>query len=548
MQKLLVLLAMIMVLALLPGAAGASGEPHPGWETLADGSKVYGFWQDSGGYRFLIECDPATGQMTGFAYLNSGKYVEQEVQVLDGYDQVKYIDTSQPKRYLYSPEMYPPRAKYRGESLSIRQGTEDPVQVGYPYGSSLAEDWRPVIVPIYNPNRWGVKAWVHAFLTGDDWQGYVTLGPQETKWVMLKIPANAKIGGYNPYSSAYITVVTRVVENYDPLAPDEYKVNPPADNSSFVMWYADLRGLEFSGPEWYDERDTQKVLVLEPAFKEVMQWIPDNPGDWRVGHPEYDTVPGYRWVTKEVNPPNPLAGYPTSLSATQDDINNLRAAGEGNGPYYQTEGTTLKIYDKTPIYSWQDEGFYRYIYRYYYKSRVVFYNNQDFYVTLDNFYIAAKQKEGKESRWRQIPVGISGTLAPGETKEFYVYFTQDDGYFDSEYGYQYQRILSPYLTAGNIFNGIGGIKMVTSAAGNVTVNAVAGAENYCEEDDWQDAFEPSLRVTLFDFEEVMTPDELARFAAYEGGQILRNITNFLAGHPERMEVTAYYNNWEDLRE
>ncbi|MGI9951992.1 hypothetical protein V3F56_06465 [Moorellaceae bacterium AZ2] len=77
--------------------------------------------------------------------------------------------------------------------------------------------------------------------------------------------------------------------------------------------------------------------------------------------------------------------------------------------------------------------------------------------------------------------------------------------------------------------------------GEVTIAAVAGCEGYNAERHYLSEFKPCLPVTMFDFEEVMTPAELARFANYVDRGIRNNISSFLAGQPEQMQVSAIYN-------
>ncbi|WP_161485032.1 hypothetical protein, partial [Neomoorella mulderi] len=513
---------------------GGSSHPQASWETLADSSKVYGFWQDSGGYRFLIECDPATGQMTGFAYLNSGKYVEQEVQVLDGYDQIQYIDTDQPKRYLYPPIIIP-ATMYRGRSLPIRNMGQDPYPVGYPYGDTITEDWRPVIIPLLNKNDWPVTLRVHAFLSGDDWTGDVTIGPYDTKWVMLKLPANARAGGYNPYETAYIFVHAQVVENYDPYAPERYKHNPPADDGDVVAMYADIQGLEFSGPQWV-ETENIKVFDLEPAFKEVLRWVPDDPNNWRIGHPEYDVVPGYRWVDKTVGYPiGVVDGEVSSELATQEDIDQLKAVGDGPGyPYYKFEGVTLKRTSTEVLDKWRKPGgYWYYVYRYHYKARIPIRNYSNYWVTIKDLSIACSGSKNPEVIGR-----ISGTIPPGETRDFYCEFYRDTHYKNWRGEWVLNKDFSPRVKAGSIWNGIGGLLYPQILDAEVTLSAVAGG-SYCN-NKYQSEYEPSIPLNMFKFERVMTPAELARYANYNTS-IRENITYFLAGHPELMRVTGRCN-------
>ncbi|MGB9859547.1 MAG: hypothetical protein ACPLQP_06395 [Moorellaceae bacterium] len=532
-----VFLAGLMFLPAAGSLAGPGGSNHPqaSWETLADGSKVYGFWQDSGGYRFLVECDPATGQLTGFAYLNSGKYVEQEVQVLDGYDEEYFIDYSQPKRYLYPIEIL--YGRYREQMLPIRYALQDPLRVAYPYGATIAEDWRPVLILLINPNAWTVKAGVTAVMDdGDRWSGEVVFAPYEWKYVMLKIPAGAKATGKDAYETSYIYVDTKITENLDPLSPPNYKYNPRADDGRVVSMYADLVGVQFGSPEDYDEVDIQKAFALRPAFKEVMRWVPEDPANWRVGRPEYDLVPGYRWDVVRVYGLTTEAGDPLPVVATQEDIENLRAVGplkdeNGNEVYYKTEGVTATLLKKEKV------G--RHDYIYYFKARIPVKNNTGFIAWFDNLRIVTRQYINGEYRKVRMPGSASGGPAPpGETIELYAEFTQDSR--------EEERIWKPRVVAGSVFNGIGGIYYPEILRASVTINAVAGCEDYNDERHWSGEFYPYLPITLFDFEEVMTPEELATFARYVDTGIRDNITYFLAGQPELMRVSATYDRYEAI--
>jgi len=615
------------IISQLFGGPAYAAEGRPAWHTLEPGLEVYGYWinlnHNDKNYNFLVECD-SNGKKTGWAYVNNGTFKEVEVKKLDHYEEKEVIDTSQPKRYLYPPEVFP-SPRYMGESLYVMDyGFREPEEVAYPYGDYLTEEWRSIIIPIYNPNKWPVKIWVRTVINGDDWKGYMELDARETKWVRALIPENAQIGGYHPYKTGNLTVVTKVVENYDPYAPDKYKLNPPADEYDSVLYWCDATGLEFSGPKWYDERDAQKVFRLVPAFKEVMEWQPDDLSG-RIGKPSYKTVPGYRWVTVEVSQPYAVSGYPSSVYATEDDIENMRAIGPGMlmcdtwlGFSLDELKNEIKSGDKSGVISFRTESgrYYRErkIYQkfiaenardmretigsafetmfknYHTKPRQYFdnpYNEYDncssfimdgqryYYdhVRLsdsENLYIVFKQnksgylksdgstlKEYQEDHfkyhvvlrnWSDFIMHLTGfkiryddrfrdwypfpaggwdlTLEPGEAEEINGNFKLDS-----------ERRFSPD-NRGEI-NGIAGID-VREAYGEVTINAVAGAYNYNEDDEWIREFKPYIRKTMFDFEEIMTPSDLARFGEVQGAKIRTNLAKFLNGNSEKMECSATY--------
>jgi len=301
---------------------------RPSWHTLTDGTEVFGYWVfPKNSPQVLVECDQQ-GNKTGWAYLNEGKFVEQERQVLIGYETKRVQDPSQPKRYLYPAEVYP-SPRYMNESLShYKWGTREPKQVYYPFGDYLnREEWRQIIIPIYNPNDWAVKAKVRTFIP-ESRDVFVNLGAKETKWVMVKLPQDAKVKGWKPYKINYLSVVVHIEENYDPYAPDEYKYQPPADDYDRVFYFCDATGLQFGAPQWYKENeDDQEVFVLKPAFKTVMKWVPDDPEDWTIGKPVYETVPGYTWSRVEVYRPIAIDDRSPGKPASEQDISNMRAVG-----------------------------------------------------------------------------------------------------------------------------------------------------------------------------------------------------------------------------
>jgi len=176
--------------------------------------------------------------------------------------------------------------------------------------------------------------------------------------------------------------------------------------------------------------------------------------------------------------------------------------------YLKTDGSTLKRY--------QEDHF---------KYHVVLRNRSGFIMRLTGFDIRYDDFFGD---WHFFPSGgWDLTLEPGETQEINGNLKLNPD----------QRFI-PEIR-GDI-NGIAGID-VREANGKVTINAIAGVANYWEEDDWRREFEPYIRRTVFDFEEVMTPSDLARFGIMQGSQIRTNISHFLNGNADIMKCNANYN-------
>ena len=477
------------ILISLFGAKQAyADENAPYWNDLSDSLQVYGYWIHIQGKDVLVECNQ-DGSKTGWAYINNGSYIEKDVQVIDHYNETKVEDQSQPKRYLYAPEVYP-GIRYRERTLSAST-TGKPEQIGYPYGQYLNKDWRQIVIPIYNPNYWGVVASVKAMITDAEVNEEVNLGAQETKWVLLEIPE----GSTTNYSTQFITVVTEVKQNLDPYAPDNYINNPQADDGKPVVSLTDATGLQFSGPEWYKEQDKQKVFVLVPAFKKVMEWIPDSFTNENIGTPTYKTVAGYGWNTVSVSKPYPVDGS-SAGGSTLKDIAHRKEFIDMNG------------YD--------GQARYNYFTTYDYNIAVRNYNT-DFIFNISN--LGVTYMDYRNGKYSTFPLSWSkATINPGDTINLNGNFEVNDEYFHPE--------LSSY----------GGLTM-SECVGTAKINAIAGVYNYFDQKNWAGSFEPAIYKTMFDYEKVMTPDELVSFGN-SNKNILSNISNFLQSKPELMSSKA----------
>lgn len=495
----------------------SSSEERPGWYTLVDGSRVYGYWAFPKGYpKILVECDKS-GNKTGFAYMNDGKFVEQQREVLIGYE-TKYVeDHSQPKRYLYPASVFP-SIRYMGERLDISSsGPSEPKEIHYPFGDYLnREEWRQIVVPVTNPNDWSVTAKVTTFIP-ERREIFVTIEARETKYVLVELPKNEKVNGYNPYEFSRLTVVTHIEQNHDPYAPDKYKYQPMADDGQHrVFYYCDATGIEFGNPEWYEGKDKyQRVYALVPAFKEEMEWVPDDPYDPVIGHPEYKTVPGYAWDTVTVYRPE----------AKDFNIKHI-------GTSHKLIDRDEKLYKRTKTYS-VCQGFE---------------NTSQFNMKCSDLQVCYRDTKA-DSRYKRLPEYWDLTLASGESK-----YVSGEVKYESEvrkYGKRSWITIdddsfNPSILSGNLTDGAT-VDTITGY-GDVSINAVAGVDNYCDEDKWRNEFEPYVNLNIFDYCEVMTVSELLAFGNHsDERQLDRNLEYFVKGQPDSMCSSAEINIYKTLK-
>ncbi len=529
----------------------AQTNERPAIHTLADGTEKFGYWVHVKGYpKILIECDKS-GNRTGWAYVNGGRFEEKERKVLVGYKTEYVEDTSQPKRYLYPASVFP-RPQYMGKSLPITQkSSREPERVYYPFGDYLdREEWRQIIIPIYNPNAWGVKAKVRTFIP-EPRDVYVDLEARETKWVMVELPENVRVKGYRPYEINKITVVVHIEENYDPYAPTEYRHRPPADDYDRVFYMCDAAGLQFGEPESYSKNDDdQVVFILVPALKEVMEWVPETSEEWRVGKPVYRTVGGYTFKRIEVQRPEAIHDRPSKIPATQEDIDNMRAVGKDDEGYVKTDGFTIKkVGDKEEYIGVNKERRSQYegnrIYRLtdIYSVNQGFTNPTQFAMKLNDLQVVYRHRTSK-NRYVMLPVKWNLNLQSGETKymagEFEVSRTAIERWRGGPLTTIEDHNFEPSILYGSMSNGIATLRTITGY-GSVTLNAIAGVDNYCDKDKWSHEFMPSINRNAFDFCKVMTVDELLAFGNVQGGKLNENIENFVIMSHEKVEVTADIN-------
>jgi|GEM_PF-3911954 len=296
----ILLLLCLVVPPLFPAAA----EPQLQWADLVTGvdtngnptiTRVYGYYANvKQAGQVFVDCDPATGKETGWAYVPGAKVGERQTQKLLEYE--RGLDPSVTKT-LFSP--WVTRPLWKGtETMALAAIRETPGLIEYgnvmrvmcPYGDNPAQwpdYWKWIFYPLENRNNWPVV--FNTSVYGKGGEGYIGAG--ETKYYR-RVLDNSECRLDN---TIYQLVSTEVKENLDPEAlssvgPDGY-LNWPA-------WWgiADYQPLMFTN-NYYDGCGYyafKGLWRLRPCFKKIPKFIPDTSGS-SVGSLTFETVPAYRW-------------------------------------------------------------------------------------------------------------------------------------------------------------------------------------------------------------------------------------------------------------
>lgn len=329
----------------LPAWAGAG---TPEWQVI-NGQQVYGCWVDVGGTPAFVVYDPSTGKPVkdaggqGRAWINYGKYVEEEEQVLDGYDIATWADLDEGKQEINLEPVEGPIC-LNGLSRDSSNGAQTNANTPWPY--QIAED-KTAVVKFRNDTRAAVD--VNGGDNNRDNGGF-TIAPWSEIWVKTPWPAVTGTGimadaaqlsqawqgeyhmtaihdpfAYTETIPAYSMPVAILYRDkgtiwdrgnsYDgnrkgpfyAYSESGMYVEPTVNIPWIDLWRTWSRdenveaGMELWGEDWRRwilERlpwspSGPGLLVAEPAFARKYTFIPspDNPNK---GELRTDVVPGYR--------------------------------------------------------------------------------------------------------------------------------------------------------------------------------------------------------------------------------------------------------------
>jgi hypothetical protein len=300
---LLLLLAAASILFPEPGSADATRQ----WASLVTGvdgngnvaySQLYGYYAAVGGStsNVFIECDPFTGNETGYAYV-SGQRVGS---ISHRYPVVSQeLDLTQ-RHTLYATENFP-NVLWKGNvNLQPYWAASNQLSATCPY-LALPGDWKWMVYQFCNNNKWPVVAKVRVTLggVGETWEGYEPFSAGETKYLRLQM--NGSVGPTSSVGNNFWTWAN-IHQNLDPLAPPvsvllrDVVNDPSADDGTGICWSADQwQGLSFSQGS-YNYYTSKYFWALQPGFRQVPAWAPNLGEDAHWGTIRWDSVPGYVWV------------------------------------------------------------------------------------------------------------------------------------------------------------------------------------------------------------------------------------------------------------
>jgi hypothetical protein len=359
----LLLLLLVFTAVCLPGPVSA--DPARQWVSLvtgADGSGnpiyawVYGYYASAGGGtgNLFIQCDPATGNPIGEAYISG-----QQVGTKSEQEQVPVVTYQAQTHKLYAVEVFPDLLWKGDVGLLPYWAASNQLAVNCPF-YTLPDNWTWMVYAFNNDNNWPVVADVTNCGLGSAGEAlpspmYEYFGAGQTKYLRLEINSNL-----NGQSVAHdFWTVANIHQNLDPLATPPFVTDPPAYDGTGVCWSGDdWEGLTFnsiSNGEYVPYYTSQDFWALQPGFVQEPAWVP-NPGeDPRWGTIQWNTVPGFVWVQQ---PGFSILGTGNSL---------IDASGMPGMPYivgggYGTFQTSKPSGPSAVAYSWNNESWrYNYV-------------------------------------------------------------------------------------------------------------------------------------------------------------------------------------------
>ncbi len=379
--KYLILLIILTLFIISP----AYSKPKADWTTLADNTKVYGYWLEFNDKSVLVECNPNTNEETGYAFINSGKWEEKEKEVVDTYEYVKKEDFSRVTGLhpVTVDDVFAPnipigigwdREHYlaTGESRNTTKS-----HVSWP-GSRTPRivpgthpDYWLIVAMVTNPNPFPVKANVEIDLWGSspraEFNGELTFEANETKYIKLNDGPLTEIkdeeGEWDDddwdvgWSSVWIN--TDIEENLDPELPDNLKPNSGWADS---FWGFDL---DLSDPEVLNQSMVYRFKMREHS-RRMGYW-----GYSAEGYARY-TEDGWKISFREISKPekeeeakelmkNWIESKMPNLPIIEDDDPSVVIKGTAGWTndytyIYEFESYDALLVDGAAIWKWDQLG------------------------------------------------------------------------------------------------------------------------------------------------------------------------------------------------
>ncbi|MDI6710464.1 MAG: hypothetical protein QME76_07230 [Bacillota bacterium] len=398
MRKLLsIALLLCLVCAAVLGLAGSALAEHDKeWADLVTGidangnivtTKVFGYYADVGGLgRVFVVCDPSTGKETGDALIPGVKVGEKATQKVVRYDIKEGLDWDRPKQVnpvrlaLVAPNI-PTGTQYDWEYYKqtgqlVKKAVN---QFAWPMSYSFAR-----MIPGSDPNYWlivalvensnpfavtaNVQARIYEWQTGGysggagpaSFEGAVSLGPHETKYVLLSNAQKSKFLADElwkdwpdvGYSDAYY--YTGVTAVNDPEYPDMLR---SGNQQGFFVPYVRWDGTNPTVNPLIPMRLAFNFGCSGEDYAGHWRWGSQDPEDGRGwyntwGHAEYDPTTEQWSVSVRVDPDyrRPWWSYQQWNNFVQKFQSNATTA---------LKEVFSKWYPKVPFLdAWGDESLY----------------------------------------------------------------------------------------------------------------------------------------------------------------------------------------------
>ncbi len=210
-------------------SVGFADDMDKQWATLATSvdqngnvvtTKIFGYYTDVDNFgQVFVVCDPNTGQETGDAYIPNVKIGDKSVQEIIGYDKGQKLDLYNLKQInpinvsVIAPNI-PTSVGWDEDALQqdqyIKKITSTLVFPGsFPddlYINANLPDYSLIVAQVQNPNSFPVTGHVRINFYGKDYDFSVSLGSNETKYILL----NAGNNGFDAFTDSFFNYYTYI--------------------------------------------------------------------------------------------------------------------------------------------------------------------------------------------------------------------------------------------------------------------------------------------------------------------------------------------------